>query len=36
MNKCPKEYIIPTNKWLVSLKILVNEYNIFDSKRTRL
>jgi hypothetical protein len=28
MNKCLKEYIIFTNKWLVPFKILVDEYNL--------
>jgi hypothetical protein len=33
MNKCPKNYTIPTDKWLVPLNILVDEYNLDNDNR---
>jgi hypothetical protein len=33
MTKCPKNYTIPTDKWLVPLNILVDEYNIDNPDR---
>jgi hypothetical protein len=33
MTKCPKNYTIPTDKWLVPLNILVDEYNLDNDNR---
>jgi hypothetical protein len=33
MTKCPKNYTIPTDKWLIPLNILVDEYNIDNPDR---
>ena len=32
MIKCPKEYKIPTNDWLIPIKVLIDEYNLENSK----
>jgi serine/threonine protein kinase len=32
MIKCPKDYKIPTNDWLRPIKVLIDEYNLENSK----
>ena len=32
MIKCPKEYKIPTDDWLRPIKILIDEYNLENTK----